>query len=59
MAIESLNLAGPVHLVRNEHEEGPQFKKKKFFFTLFTHACFLGSHPRHMEVPRLRVKLEL
>lgn len=31
MAIESLNLAGPVHLVRNEHEEGPQFKKKKFF----------------------------
>ena len=27
-----------------------------FFFFLF---CFLGAHPRHMEVPRLGVQLEL
>ena len=44
-----------------------------FFFFLFLHSptwnlsimvfclfvCFLGQHPRHMEVPRLGVKLEL
>ena len=27
-----------------------------FFFLFF---CFLGPHPRHMEVPRLGVELEL
>ena len=29
-----------------------------FFFTFFS-FCFLGLYPRHMEVPRLGVKLEL
>ena len=26
---------------------------------LFISLCFLGPHPQHMEVPRLRVELEL
>ena len=31
-------------------------KGKRIDFVLF---CFLGPHPRHMEVPRLGVELEL
>ena len=30
-----------------------------FYFILFYYFCFLGLLPQHMEVPRLRVKLEL
>ena len=30
-----------------------------FFFFSFLSIVFLGSHPRHMEVPRLGVELEL
>ena len=30
-----------------------------FFFCLFVFWSFLGPHPRHMEDPRLGVKLEL
>mgnify|MGYP001308256440 CR=1 FL=1 len=29
------------------------------FVSLFLCFCFLGPHPRHMEVPRLEVELEL
>ena len=29
------------------------------FLTYFLFFCFLGPHPRHMEVPRLGVQLEL
>ena len=30
-----------------------------FFFSFFFFSCFSGPHPRHIEVPRLGVKLEL
>ena len=30
-----------------------------FYFLFFAFLPFLGSHPRHMEVPRLEVELEL
>ena len=30
-----------------------------FYFTIFCFFFFLGPHPRHMEVPRLGVQLEL
>ena len=30
-----------------------------FFFFFFYFSCFLGPHPRHMEVPRLGVESEL
>ena len=30
-----------------------------FFFFFFFFFCFLGLHSRHMEVPRLRVELDL
>ena len=32
---------------------------KNIPFCLFVRLSFLGLHPRHMEVPRLGVKLEL
>ena len=36
-----------------------QEKEHSFFFNLFFNFCFLGLHRWHMEVPRLRVELEL
>ena len=33
--------------------------KYKLFYIFFLSLVFLGPHPRHMEVPRLGVELEL
>ena len=45
----AVNLHGCVIFFSIAHQPG-------FFFVLF---CFLGPHPRHMEVPRIGVELEL
>ena len=43
--IQALSLQPMIHICHDT---------QRFFL-----SCFLGSHPRHMEVPRLRVKWEL
>ena len=36
------------------------FSEQTFFYSFFVcFVCFLGPYPRHMEVPRLGVELEL
>ena len=38
---------------------GGSYDNSILFFLLFLFFVFLGPHPQHMEVTRLRVKLEL
>ena len=40
------------------HYDVSLFQWKDFIY-LFIYFCFLGLHPRHMEVPRLGVESEL
>ena len=37
----------------------PTLRSKRYIPYLFIYFCFLGPHLQHIEVPRLRVKLEL
>ena len=35
------------------------YEQKGIYLLIYLFSCFLGLHPMHVEVPRLRVKLEL
>ena len=51
-----LYLIKSLQKLRPKAEKKDHLELKEFFFFFF---FFLGSHPQHMEIPRLGVELEL